>query len=155
MIGITPAVFTFKGIELDCPPVIFLPTIFLEYCTGIFLTPPLRINTSTTTTRMIAIIISAAKPPLAYVFPFTNWSNKVTRSLGILDTIFTINTIEIPFPIPLSVICSPIHISIAEPAVKQATTTTAFIKFISGISPLLPKPTVIAIDWNKERPIVR
>ena len=61
---------------------------------------------------------------------------------------------EIPFPTPFSVICSPIHISIAEPAVRQQTTTTPFKKFISGMRPLLPNPIVIAIDWNKASPIV-
>ena len=98
--------------------------------------------------------MSAAKAPFAIVLPLTNCSKRVTKSLGILDTILIIKMMEIPFPTPFSVICSPIHISIAEPAVRQQTTTTPFKKFISGMRPLLPNPIVIAIDWNKASPIV-
>ena len=53
-------------------------------------------------------------------------------SLGILDTILIVRTMEIPFPMPFSVIRSPSHISIAEPAVKLATTTIPFRKFMFG-----------------------
>ena len=37
-----------------------------------------------------------------------------------------VRTIEIPFPIPLSVILSPIHIRTAEPAVREATTKITY-----------------------------
>ena len=37
--GITPAVFTFSGIFVDCPPTILRPCIFFAYCTGILLSP--------------------------------------------------------------------------------------------------------------------
>ena len=39
IIGITPAVLTLIGICVDCPPYVFLPAIFCEYCTAIFLCP--------------------------------------------------------------------------------------------------------------------
>lgn len=42
MMGITPEVFTFNGMLEVCPPTIFLPCIFLAYCTGILRTPSLR-----------------------------------------------------------------------------------------------------------------
>ena len=37
MTGITPAVLIFSGICVLCPPIIRLPAVFLEYCTGICL----------------------------------------------------------------------------------------------------------------------
>src|SRR5699024_5005676 len=36
--GITPAVFTLRGMLVVWPPIVFLPITFCEYCTGIFLT---------------------------------------------------------------------------------------------------------------------
>src|SRR5699024_2244439 len=65
IIGITPAVFTFSGIWELCPPTILLPTIFLEYWTGIFLCAPFRISTRTITARMIARMMTAARQLLA------------------------------------------------------------------------------------------
>ena len=47
----------------------------------------------------------------------------VAKSLGIPDMMLIRRTIEIPLPTPFSVILSPSHISIAEPAVSAATTT--------------------------------
>ena len=35
--GITPAVLTFSGKWVDCPPNIFLPTTRFAYCTGMLL----------------------------------------------------------------------------------------------------------------------
>ena len=39
MIGITPAAFTFKGINCLTPPYCLFPTTLLAYCTGILLVP--------------------------------------------------------------------------------------------------------------------
>ena len=103
---------------------------------------------------MIAAIIITDKPPLAMVLPFTNLSNKVTKSLGILETMLIISTIEIPFPTPFSVICSPIHINIAEPAVKVATATTTLVKFMFVSHPLFPNPIAIVTDWNSAKATV-
>ena len=74
MIGITPAVFTFSGILDDCPPTIFLPAIFLEYCTGILLSAPFRISTSTTTAMITTAMIIHISRPRAMVLPFTKVS---------------------------------------------------------------------------------
>ena len=41
-----------------------------------------------------------------------------TKSLGIVDTILIKRMIEIPFPMPRSVICSPIHMMSSAPAVR-------------------------------------
>jgi len=47
----------------------------------------------------------------------------VAKSLGIPEIMLIKSTIDIPLPTPFSVILSPSHISIAEPAVSAATTT--------------------------------
>ena len=84
---------------------------------------------------MIAAIIIPARVPFAIVFPLMKFSYSNARSLGTLEIMFTASTMEIPFPMPFSVIRSPSHISIAEPAVKQATTITPLKKFRFGIIP--------------------
>ena len=47
MIGMTPAWFTFRGMYVDCPPYIRLPTTRFAYCTGIRRCP-CSMNTTTT-----------------------------------------------------------------------------------------------------------
>ena len=71
---------------------------------------------------MIAAIITTARTAFAGIFPFTNCSYSVPKSLGIREIMLITSTIEIPFPTPFSVILSPIHISTAEPAVKVTIT---------------------------------
>ena len=120
MTGITPAVFTFKGIFEVWPPTIFLPCTLLAYCTGIFRVPSFKIITSTTIAMMIAIMIAAARIAVAGALPNTNCSNRVFKSSGSLEIMLITRTIEIPFPIPFSVILSPTHIRNALPAVSVA-----------------------------------
>ena len=67
MTGITPAVLTFRGMKLLCPPTILRPCIFLEYCTGIFLVASFRTITRTIVTRITAMMITAASAPFATV----------------------------------------------------------------------------------------
>ena len=71
------------------------------------------------------------------------------KSLGIREIILINNTIEIPFPIPFSVILSPTHIRNAEPAVNVNTATATFTKLYFTSNPLLPNPTAIAVDSTK------
>ena len=142
--GITPAVFTFSGIWLDWPPTIFLPCIFFAYCTGILLSASFRRITRIIVTIITARMMIPAKAPFATVLFFTKSLNRPTRSFGTLERILIIRTIEIPFPIPFSVIRSPTHIRNAEPAVRAVTTDTTFRKFILVISPWLPNPIAIA-----------
>ena len=122
MTGITPEVFTFKGILVDCPPTIFLPCTFFAYCTGIFLTPSFKIMTKITIPIIIARMIIAATTAFAIGLFRTNCSNSVEISCGIREIILMVRTMEIPFPTPFSVILSPIHIRNALPAVNAATT---------------------------------
>ena len=68
---------------------------------------------------------------------------------------------EIPLPMPLSVICSPIHMRSAEPAVIPTTAITISANFLAALAvvyptrrPWLPKPTAIATDSMSARPMV-
>ena len=54
-----------------------------------------------------------------------------TIASGSPATIPTNINIEIPFPIPLLVICSPSHINNAVPAINDITTTIPVIKLLS------------------------
>ena len=56
-------------------------------------------------------------PPIDIPSLNTKFLNKLAISLGIPEMMLIVRTIEIPFPTPFSVICSPIHINTAEPAV--------------------------------------
>ena len=83
------------------------------------------------------------------------------KSWGTEERILKSRTREIPFPIPLSVICSPIHIRSAEPAVMAITQRATPATFLARLAltkpirrPLPPKPTAMAVDSSRERPIV-
>lgn len=80
MMGITPEVFTFNGMLEVCPPTIFLPCIFLAYCTGILRTPSFKMITRTTMAIIIAKMITTARIAVAGAFPNTNCSNRLLRS---------------------------------------------------------------------------
>ena len=121
--GITPAIASFNGICVLCAPTIFLPTTFLEYCTGTLLSA--CCTNTTPATNIIAPIripIDVNNPvvlnPASVIVKF----HSVVTRLGNLYIIpININK-EIPFPIPLFVICSPNHISIDVPVTKPVTT---------------------------------
>ena len=72
---------------------------------------------------------------------------------GILDTMPAKINIEIPFPIPLSVICSPSHIKNADPAVSVSTTDTSFNNEWE-IRAELKNPIASAVDCNNAKPTV-
>ena len=122
IIGITPAVFTLRGILDVLPPTILRPTTFFEYCTGMRRSPSCRYTTNTTINRIIARMIIPAIPALTIFFPLRNLSYNNLKSLGIVEIILIKRIIEIPFPIPFSVICSPNHITRDAPATSAAVT---------------------------------
>ena len=70
-----------------------------------------------------AAMIIAYTTPTATDFPLINLSYRVRTSFGTEEIMLNRSTIEIPFPTPYVVICSPIHISIALPAVMVTTAT--------------------------------
>ena len=123
--GITPAVLTFSGITAFCPPPIILrPCSFCVYCTGMRRSASHRRTTKTTITRMQARMISPATTAVATDLAFRmKRSNSVPRSFGREEMMLIRRTMEMPFPTPLSVILSPIHIRKALPAVIAATAT--------------------------------
>ena len=114
-----------------CAPTIFLPTTFLEYCTGTLLSA-CCINT-TPAIKTIAPIINPSAinnpvvlNPLSVITKF----HKVVTKLGNPEIIPIKIIIEIPFPIPLFVISSPSHINIDVPATNEITTKAAVEKFV-------------------------
>ena len=114
-----------------CAPTIFLPTTFLEYCTGTLLSA--CCTNTTPATNIIAPInipIAISNPvvlnPASVIIKFHN----VVTKLGKPDMIPTNIIIEIPFPIPLLVISSPSHINIDVPATKAITTIAPVAKFV-------------------------
>ena len=110
--------------------------------------------TKTTTARMIAIMISAYSSAFASFSPLINCLYSDWKSLGIRETILINRTIEIPLPMPFSVIRSPIHIRKAEPAVSTRMTIRQFRKLYLISNPCLPKPIAIADDSRSESPTV-
>ena len=89
--GITPDVFTLKGMLEVCPPTIFLPTVLLAYCTGILRTAPFKRITNTTIAIITAKIITAARTAVAGAFPNTNCSNSLPKSSGMLERMLIIS----------------------------------------------------------------
>ena len=75
---------------------------------------------------IIAKITTAARTAVAGALPNTNCSNRFPRSSGSLEIILMTRTMEIPFPMPFSVILSPTHIRKALPAVSVATAQITF-----------------------------
>ena len=109
-----------------CAPTIFLPTTFLEYCTGTLLSA-CCINTTPATNIIAPINIPndinnpVVLNPLLVNIKFHN----VVANLGNPEIIPIKIIIEIPFPIPLFVISSPSHINIDVPATNDITTRAA------------------------------
>ena len=122
--GITPAIANFNGICVFCPPYIFLPTTFLAYCTGTLLSACCTNTTPATSNNApIIIAIDVIKPVVLNPIPVTNINLYIVVTADGNEDIIPINIInDIPFPIPLFVICSPSHISNAVPATNDITT---------------------------------
>ena len=65
MMEITPEVFTLIGMDVPLPPACFLPTIFVEYCTGSLLSPLFTHTMKARTTTRIATIATTFTAPIA------------------------------------------------------------------------------------------
>ena len=113
--GITPAVFTFKGRWVLCPPYTFRPTTLLAYWTGIRLWDRSikQINPITAT-----IITKRNITRARCISPVRIRLNVSIMAEGILATMPAKIIREIPLPTPLSVICSPSHIRNTVPDIK-------------------------------------
>ena len=130
--GITPAITNLIGICVFCPPYIFLPTTFFAYCTGTLLSASVT-NTTPATINIAPIIIPntinspvVEKPAEVNINLYND-----TTPLGNPAIIPIKIIIEIPFPTPFAVICSPNHISSAVPATNDKTTKNPVIKVVS------------------------
>jgi hypothetical protein len=119
MIGITPAEFNFRGIKSRLPPYSLLPITCFAYWIGILRVACVKAITATTIPKRanISIIKNIA-------FPGNLSDTSDTRANGSLDTIPIMISIDIPLPIPLSVIRSPNHIQNIVPAMIKTSEVT-------------------------------
>ena len=107
-----------------CAPTIFLPTTFLEYCTGTLLSA--CCTNTTPATKIIAPIIipnDVINPIVLNPDDVTIRFHIVVTAVGNPDIIPIKIIIDIPFPIPLLVICSPSHINREVPVTNDVTTS--------------------------------
>ena len=131
IIGITLAIAGLIGICVFWAPIIFLPTTFLEYWTGILLSASCTNITPTIKTKIPNINNIAVTKPFVLNAPFTLIKLKIdVNADGIPDTIPANINIEIPFPTPLDVILSPSHIKNDVPATSEDITTLMLMQVI-------------------------
>ena len=111
--------------------------------------------------KIAAAMIMPATTIVATLWFIMKRSYKVIKSCGIEERILNKRTKEIPFPTPLSVILSPIHIRSADPAViatTQMTIPTILRRTLPSAYPIKspepPKPTAMAVDSKRARPMV-
>ena len=127
--GITPLIATLTGRNVLWPPYILRPTTFLAYCTGmrrsdsfIKTMTQMTIRNSTmnrgASTRYWPLVAALSMPSCIYC-------HTVPKVTGSRATIPANRMMEMPLPTPFSLICSPIHMIRAVPAVKVSTMTTA------------------------------
>src|SRR5882757_5429765 len=114
MTGMTPAWLTFSGMYVDVPPYARGPIMRFAYCTGIRRWAG---STKTTMTNPTAITARNSTQPPA-ILPETLIAHS---ELGKLDAMATNIRIDMPLPMPRSVISSPSHMTVAVPAVMQVT----------------------------------
>ena len=129
MTGITPLMATLTGRKVLWPPYILRPTTFLAYCTGMRRSASF-IKTMTQMTTRNSTTNSGARtrywPAVeALSIPSCMYCHTVPKVTGSRATIPANRMMEMPLPTPLSLICSPIHMIRAVPAVKVSTMTKA------------------------------
>ena len=133
MIGITPLMQTFIGICVFCPPYCFLPTTRLAYWIGIRLSASFIKTIKPTSNIINARYASEMKTYLPFcpcsILSFASFP-RYRASFGNLAAIPAKSMIEIPFPIPLSLMRLPIQTTMSAPATKSAMITAA-AKYIS------------------------
>ena len=135
MIGITPAVFTLSGICEDCPPYVFRPCTFCEYCTAILAFPILKNDDKYNNCQQYKQNDHCREDSFCQCFSTDELCIQLHKILRYTERILIKSTMKIPFPTPFSVIRSPIHIRNALPAVSVHTTIAALTKLNSTRSP--------------------
>ena len=126
MTGMTPAMFTRRGMYVAPPVVCRFPSCRRAYCTGMRRWPSCT-NTTTTTTAIARI----GKNSRSSVPPLT----QAVTPAGAAARIDAKISSEMPLPMPRFVISSPIHISSAVPAVSVRTMITSLPEFTFGSAP--------------------
>ena len=118
MTGMTPPVFTLSGMCVLDPPYIRRPTTRLAYWTV-----TRRCPRSTNTIAAITQIISTSRmiSRISPICPVRNWSRVRIAALGRPTTMPAKMMSDMPLPMPRSVICSPSHMTNAEPVVSVST----------------------------------
>ena len=119
MTGMTPAWFTLSGMYVDEPPNILRPTMRRAYCTGIRRCPCSMKMTAATSISPIAVMSAKTHQPLATLTDH--------RDAGKVATTWVKIMIDMPLPMPRSVISSPSHMITAVPAVIVMTMTSMVI----------------------------
>ena len=131
MMGITPAVFTRRGMCVLWPPYMRLPITRLAYCTGIFLIAWVI----TITPAMIITISAIRKISVKSLSDPTRKDSKVrTKSFGYLAMMPVKIIRDIPLPMPFSEICSPSHIRNIVPDVS--------VTIVSSLNGMPPSGTI-------------
>ena len=126
IIGITPAVLTFKGIYCLAPPYCLFPTTRFAYCTGTLRVPCTnKIEAEITNNKKTISARNITKPPDVVAVRIINSCTKACGRRAMIPTKI-IN--EIPLPIPLSVMRSPNHIINILPAASIIVEETINIK---------------------------
>ena len=148
MAGITPEGFTLTGRFEFSPSNIFIPTCLLGYCRG-----TLRKALSTKTTNAITAITTIIRKMMVNALKAPdlpdakNWPNAPGSSAIIPTYIIK----EIPFPIPLCVICSPSHINSIVPPTSVTTQDTRKKSPGSEAKPCASIPAAMPHDWKKAK----
>ncbi len=111
----TPAWLTLIGMYVDEPPNILRPTIRRAYCTGMRRCACSMKMTAAMMTRPIAITTAKTHQPLDLPTAHSELGKRATTWVKI--------RIDMPLPMPRSVISSPSHMITAVPAVIVITMT--------------------------------
>jgi hypothetical protein len=107
MIDITPAILTFMGMYELFPNI--RPAIFLEYCTGIRLSPSATSTTKAIISAKPIIMATICIMPISRLSPPKS-RNKPCTAIGKPAKMFAKIRKEAPLPIPRSVRSSASHI---------------------------------------------
>ena len=113
--GITPPVFTFRGMCVDEPPYCRRPTTRLAYCTMMRRCP----RSTMMMAAMTPTITTASRASTSrLIWPVRIWSKVANTARGRLTTMPEKMMSDMPLPMPRSVICSPSHMMNIVPVVR-------------------------------------
>src|SRR5450756_1357733 len=115
MTGMTPAMFTLRGMYVLAPPSMRRPTTRFAYCTGTRRSPVVIQMTATTTA--MAMIAMAIWTPMLSV-------NILIKPSGSREMMLMKIRIDIPLPMPRAVMSSPNHITAAAVSYTHLTLPT-------------------------------